>query len=391
MQTIREFRSAATLADVAALAGVSVSTVSRAIHKRKLHERLSKETVERVKQAARKLNYRAHHVAQTLATNRSMVIGVYAHAPASFIEAGHPTVGIGYAGDVMAHAEAFFREQGYDLLLINLSSSSTSSLERCAAKFQSRQVDGILSIGSNEPAELASLQKMQIPLVAVDYAGAYVPVSHVSLDNEQGIHLVVDHLVELGHRRIAFLGACHEESFLDCHERHRSFLQRMAHHGLPVVHDLNWPHTIVIKRKPDYQFFEGRWAVDHLLAQPEKPTALVTIGDEQAYAAIQRMNELGLLCPGDMSVAGFDNSIWARWSSPALTSVTHELPEITSRACKILLQHIEQWYAGEAWEIVQEKIPGRLALRGSTGPVWQTPELSVYPTSALQPLGCGPS
>lgn len=370
MQITREFLNgnSATLADVAALAGVSVSTVSRAIHKRKLHERLSRKTVEKVEMAARKLNYRAHHVAQTLATNRSMVIGIYAHASPSFVEAGHPTVGIGYAGDVMAHAEAFFREQGYDLLLINLSSSSTRSLERCAAKFQSRQVDGILSIGGNEPAELAYLQKQQIPVVAVDYAGAYVPVSHVSLDNEQGIHLAVDHLVELGHRRIAFLGACHEESFLDCHVRHRSFLQRMAYHGLPVVYDLNWPHTIVVDRKPDYQFFEGRWAIDHLLAQPEKPTALITISDAQAYAAIQRMGELGLACPDDMSVVGFDNSIWARWSSPALTSVTHELGEITSSACKILLQHIEQWYAKEGWEIVQEKIPSSLAIRDSTAP-----------------------
>jgi len=355
-----------TLADVAELAGVSLSTVSRAIHKRKLHERLSKETIEKVEAAARKLNYRAHHVAQTLATNRSMIIGVHAHVSSSFIKAGHPAIGIGYAGDIMAHAEVFFRQHGYDLLIINLSNSSKMSLERCADKFHSRQVDGILAIGGNEPVELTHLRQQGIPLVAVDYSGGHVPVSHVSLDNEQGIHLAVDHLVELGHRRIAFLGTCHEESFLDCHLRHRSFLQRMAHHGLSVIHDLNWPHTICIERKPDYQFYEGRWAIDHLLKQADRPTALLTISDEQAYAAAQRLGELGLSCPADMSIVGFDNSIWSRWSLPALTSVTHDLQEITSQACDVLLQHIQQWYAKEPWDIVQKKIPGELAVRAST-------------------------
>jgi LacI family transcriptional regulator len=367
--TSRPIQGKATLADVAALAGVSLSTVSRAIHKRKLHERLSRETVARVEEAARKLNYHAHHVAQTLATNRSMVIGVYVHASPSFIEAKHPAVGIGYAGDVMACAEAFFRERGYDLLLINLSNSTRQSLERCVSKFHSRQVDGILTIGGNEPGELAYLHGQSIPVVAVDYAGAFVPISHVSLDNEQAIHLAVDHLVGLGHRRVAFLGACHEDSFLDCHVRHRAFLQRMAHHGLSVTHDLNWPNTVVIERKPDYQFLEGRWVAEYLLGrgERERPTAIVTISDAQAYAAIQRLGEHGISCPDDISVVGFDDSIWARWSAPALTSVAHKVPEMTARACEILLQHIEQWYAGGQWEAVQEKIPSSLAVRESTG------------------------
>lgn len=370
-----------TLADVAALAGVSLSTVSRAIHKRKFHERLSKETIAKVEAAAQKLNYHAHHVAQTLATNRSMVIGIYVHTQSSFIDGDHPTIGIGYAGDILAYAEAFFRAKGYDLLLINLSDSNQQALEHSAVKFHSRQVDGILMIGCNEPNELSYLHKQSIPAVAVDYAGTTPPpISHVSLNNQQAIYLAVDHLVGLGHKNIAFLGACHEDSFLDCHIRHRAFIQRMAHHELPVAHDMNWPNTIKIDRKPDFQFFEGCWAADYILAKPEasRPTALITISDSQAYAAVQHLSSHGIRCPQDLSVIGFDNSIWARWASPALTSASHQLPEMTTRACEILLTQIQAWYEGNGWELVQEKVESSLVVRNSTGPAPKRSKSSAH-------------
>jgi DNA-binding LacI/PurR family transcriptional regulator len=355
------------LSDVAEAAGVSLSTVSRVLNRRKFFERLSQATVERVNKAAEALNYQPHHVAQTLATNRSMVIGVYVHVQSSMVEGEHPMIGNSYAGEILSYAERFFRERGYDLLIINLSAPQ-QTLKRCATKFHNRQVDGILTVYSAEPEELCFLNEQQVPAVAIDYAGPKVPVSYVGLDNHAAINLAVDHLVNLGHRNIGFLGACHPETFSDWRLRHTAFLEGMARHQLPVKYDLSWPNTPLIERKPDFQFQEGIWAIDFLSSRADRPTALVTISDGQAFAATRRMGELGWRCPQEMSVVGFDDSFLARWSRPSMTSISHNLKQMTNRACEILLGHIEQWYDQQAWQVVHEKIYGALTIRESTAP-----------------------
>ncbi len=353
------------LSDVAELAGVSLSTVSRVLNRRKFFDRLSRATVERVNQAARQLNYQPHHVAQTLATNRSLVIGIYVHVQSSMVEGEHPMIGNSYAGEVLSHAERFFRERGYDLLIINLSGHQ-ETLKRCAGKFHSRQVDGILTVYSTEPEELCFLNEQQVPAVAIDYAGPEVPVSYVALDNRAAIYSAVDYLVGLGHRNIAFLGECHPDTFPDLRVRHTAFLERMAKHQLPVKYELCWPNSPKFERKPDFQFLEGGWAADYLASCEDRPTALVTISDGQAFSVIRRLGELGLHCPREMSVVGFDDSFLARWSRPLMTSLSHNLNHMTTRACEVLLSHIEQWYVNQTWQVVHEKIQATLTVRDST-------------------------
>lgn len=361
-------RVSVKLADVAELAGTSLSTVSRVLNRRKYFERLSAATIERVHAAAKQLNYQPHHVAQTLATNRSMVIGIYVHVAKSFAEGKHQIVGEGYGGEVMAAAESYFRDRGYDMLLVNMSAANRS-LEQCAAKFKSRQVDGILTVYSCDTEELEYLAGQGVPAVAIDYAGPAVNASYVSLDNRAAVHAAVDHLVELGHRNIGFLGACNPEMFGDWRVRSEAFLERMRHHALAVRHHLVWPNTPEMPHKPDFQYYEAEWAINHLAKCEDRPTALITISDVQAFAAIRQMNVLGLNCPRDMSIVGFDDGVLSRWAMPKMTSVSHCLPGITQRACEVLLGHIEQWYVGKKWQPVQEQMGGTLTVRESTAAV----------------------
>ncbi len=354
------------LSDVAALAGVSLSTVSRVLNRRKYFDRLSQGTVERVQKAAEQLKYRPHHVAQTLATNRSMVIGIYVHVPTSFLEGKHYLIGGSYAGEIIGVAEQFLRPRGYDLLVINLS-DSRQTLGRCAEKFHSRQVDGILLMQNPQPEELCYLSEQNVPAVAIDYSGPEVPVSYVRMDNTGGIGAAVDHLVSLGHRNIGFLGSCHPESFSDWEERHQAYLARMAHHQLPVKYDLHWPNTMRIERTLDFQFYEGVWATDFLVSKADRPTALVAMSDGQAFSVARRLAELGLRCPEDMSIVGFDDSIWARWSKPRLTTISHSMEQMAIRSCQILLDQMERWYAGDSWPTVHEMVKAELVVRESTG------------------------
>jgi LacI family transcriptional regulator len=157
--------------------------------------------------------------------------------------------------------------------------------------------------------------------------------------------------------------------FADWRQRSEAFLERMGQHGLPVRHHLVWPNTPEIEHRPDFQYYEAEWAINHLATCEDRPTALVTISDVQAFAAIRQMNVLGLKCPEDMSVVGFDDGVLSRWAMPKMTSVSHNLRQITQRACEVLLGHIERWYVGQAWEPVQEQIAGALTIRESTARV----------------------
>jgi len=306
-------------------------------------------------------------MARALATNRSMVIGIYVPVPVSLAQGNHPIIGSSFASEILAYTEQFYRQHGYDLLVINLSDSQ-QTLRRCAQKFHSRQVDGILLIRIPQADELCYLGEQNVPAVAIDYAGPEVPVSYISLDNRSAIEAGVDHLVELGHRRIAFLGSCNPETLPDYDARHEAFLSRMAHHGLPVKYDLHWPNTIRVNRELDFQLREGNWAIDFLAQRDDRPTGLITVGDGQAFAAARHLGELGLRCPDDMSIVGFDDSFLARLSKPALTSISHNTRQVTNRACEILLDHIEHWQADRTWPVVQERVRGGLTFRASTAP-----------------------
>jgi len=356
----------AKLSDVAMLAGVHLGTVRKVLRGRTANHRISEETVRKVQAAAKKLKYHPHHTARALATNQSMVIGVYVHVPTSFIEGEHGIIGGSYWGDVLAHAEQWFRQKGYDLLVVNLSSSA-QSIRHCAEKYHSRQVDGILVASDADPQELEYLYEQGVPTVAIGYTGPDIPASYIRLDNRAGMFAVVDHLVELGHRNIAWLGVCHPDILGDWRERHDAVLERMAYHGLGVLHDLHWPNTPRFEHVPDFKLYEGAWAVDYLLAQSNRPSALVAIDDLQAFGAVRQLQERNCSCPQDLSVTGFDDSFFARWSRPKLTSVSHDIKQVTTRACEILLEHVSRRNENPVFDPVHETITASLIVRQSTG------------------------
>ncbi len=355
----------AKLVDIARLANVSVTTASRVLNKRKYFDRISETTMQKVQAAARELHYEPNRTAQNLVTNRTHTIGVFVHPEQNLIGAHHPIVGESFTGFILGYSEEFFRELGYDLLIINFSENARS-LGHCSARFHNNQIDGVLGVGSCNVTDLNYLAEQGVPAVAVNYAGASPRASFVGLDNIAAIHLGVDHLVSLGHKDIAFLGGCNPVVEEEYTVRCNAFRERMAHHSLTSRFVWNGYNTVVIPRERDFQYHEGRWAAEQIANMREGPTALITVGDIQAFGFVQRMGELGLQCPEDVSVIGFDNSIWARISSPGLTSLDHAVDEMTRRACSLLLDHIECCYANTPWQVKHEMLCPQLVVRNST-------------------------
>lgn len=352
-----------TLADIAAATGLSLSTVSRVLNRRKLHERLSAETTARVRAAAARLGYQPHLGAQALATRRSRTIGIAVHLPGSD-EA--PVLAGAYLGEIAGRAEVFFRSRDHDLLFLNAADAARLP-ERCAAKFRGGQIDGVLAAGNTPAATLRRLEREGIPAVAVDYPGPADAGSHVGLDNRGAVALVLDHLAALGHRRIAFLGRRGPGVHGDAAVRRRAFAEGIARRGLAASAPFaDWP-------EPGIEGDEaaGAWAAQRIASLPHRrrPTALLAMSDETAFDLQRRLAGAGVDCPRDLSLAAFENGPAARLAAPALTVVDHNLRAITERACAVLLDRIERRHAGlRAAPPVREKVAGTLVVRESTGP-----------------------
>lgn len=328
----------ASIEDVAAYAGVSTATVSRAL--RGLPN-VSESTRRRVMEAAEALDYVLSPSASRLARGTTQSIGVVV-----------PYIGRWFFGQVVAGVESVLREAGYDVLLFALPDVEAQEdfFERTPLK---RRVDAVMLITLATTAEQDErLRQLGIPLVTV--GDPLAGVFGVGIDDAGAARAATNHLINLGHGRIAMIGSVDNARFGTPLERRRGFREAMAQAGLEVPAEY--------EREGGFTVDGGASAMAQLLALPNPPTAVFAQSDEMAAGAIKAMRRMGLRCPQDVSVVGFDDHEIAGILD--LTTVRQPV----HRQGQIAARHLLDVLRGVTVQLAREEVPTELVVRSSTCP-----------------------
>ncbi len=333
---------AVTIADVAARAGVSRQTVSRAINGR---GEISQETRQRVLAAVRELGYRPNSIARGLKTRRTLTIGLVVPDIANpfFAE-------VARGGFEVAHSE------GYGVLLCNTDEDPAQEAV-VLQMLADHRVDGVVLCSSrlNESA-LQRVVESHRPLVMVNRTPSQ-PLSgqgSVGVADRKDARRVVHYLHELGHRAIALVGGT--GSSQSSRGRREGYALAMAELGLPP--EPAW----VVDSLPNVE--AGRRAAATVLAQYPAITALLAFNDLVAVGCVQACHAAGMRVPADVSVVGWDDILFAPYLSPPLTTVRLPKHEIGARAMSLLLALIRD--PGLQPEPIE--LDGELIIRATTGP-----------------------
>lgn len=358
-----------TLKDVSQLVGCSQAVVSTVVNRAKGNTLVSDETRKRVLKVAEELGYRPHFASQSLARQRVQTLGVYITP--------HPWSGVGYdyEGRILRGVERACQEHQYDLLLINLAGIETP--EVCLRKFEEGRIDGAVLIhGDSDCPWIDEIIEANHNLVGLDFSEDEKRIDTIGFDNVATIRLATEYLVELGHRKIGFLGTCAEPIHQDAARRQTIFLKTMSDLGLPV--DPRWVFDKTISgksfsRQDQYCQLEGIYCAKHMVALgPDRPTALIAYNDLSAITALKEFMQLGLKLPDDMSIVGVDDSPLCFYTELNLTSVGQPLEDMGQRATEILIQKAEGTFEPEIVDgkprVLHEVFAPKMVHRHSSAP-----------------------
>jgi DNA-binding LacI/PurR family transcriptional regulator len=339
----------ATSEEVAQLAGVSRATVSRALNG---SARVSAEVRERVHAAAAQLGYEPDVIAQSLVRQRSQVIAVSLFPEGDELPLAHlgQTAHYFYLG-VLENIEREAVSLGYDLLLP--SHSRGKSPENYIRSLRTRRVAGCIVLHAVD-SRIQALIHSSIPTVFIDRVGQGSHASYVKSDNIDGARQATEHLLALGHRRIAFLtGRTADLSGL---ERLLGCQQALAHAGVA-------PDSSLV-RQSGWNIDEAYEATRILLAERRDFTAIVAGNDFMAIGILRALTEHGLRVPDDVSLVGFDDVEFSQYTIPPLTTVGQDRVAMGCGAVQRLIAMIEG--TGEPSPLI---LPTQLIVRKSTGPI----------------------
>jgi LacI family transcriptional regulator len=311
-------RRPATMADVGARAGVGEATVSRVLNSSRL---VSEGTRQRVLSAMEELDYRPNPMARSLSRGRAMTLGVIVPF---FVRPS--------AVERLRGAEAEFTAAGYDTVLYNVGTP-----EQILEQFHNvtgGRSDGILVISVPPPErEMERLLGSGAPVVLVDVR--FPGLTQVYTDDVEGGMLATRHLLELGHRRIAFLGDPSDNRFGFTSSAHRraGFEAAMTEAGLQVP-----PHHIT---EGEHSREVALQQASELLDLPDPPTAIFAASDTQAFGVLEAAVLAGVDVPGRLSVVGFDDVEMAPYLG--LTTVRQPLTYSGARGARLLLEQASGW------------------------------------------------
>ncbi|KFL31333.1 LacI family transcriptional regulator [Devosia riboflavina] len=311
----------ATIRDVAKIAEVSVSTVSLAFSS---PGRVSPRTLEKIRAAATAVGYVADPLAQSLARGRSRMIG--------FVVGN---VGNPFFGDIRRELENYALEHEH-FVLITDSSGKTDRERDLIEHLIGLKIAGLaLAPSSFGPDYVNFVESIKVPMVCFDQKVAGIERDFVGSDNFLAGAMLTEHLLQLGHRRIAFIAG--PQHMHTASERYRGFVETMASAGVEVN-----PNYVV-----DGQFTRsaGYEAAMRLLIQPERPTAILGANNAVALAALQAMQELGFSCPDDISLAMIDNVQWSSVITPRITMVVQDTLQLGNIIARRLLHRITDPHA----------------------------------------------
>jgi len=331
-----------SIKDIARAANVSHPTVSRALS----HSPLVRgETAERIRLIAASLGYRPSAIARSLASNKTNTIGVVVTSIAD-----------PFIADVVSGIEETANDHGYSVFLAN-SNANPDREVKVVHSFHERRVDGIIVTASRVGAlYVPLLSGLKVPIVLINSQHPDAPdefIYSVMIDNLKASIQVMEHLIGLGHRRIAYIGD--KAGFQSDTERLAGYRQGLAFAGYPLLPEL----VVHGDGKPE----GGRQAMEKLLSLPTPPTAVFCYNDMSALGALRALYGHGIKVPDDISLVGFDDLAIASYTSPLLTTVGQPKQQMGRMAMDTMLKLISG--VGTKANI---KVDGELIIRESTAP-----------------------
>ncbi len=345
-----------TIGDVATRAGVSVATVSRVVNDR---YGVSTQTSSRVREVIDDLGYASSLVAQGLRSQRTGVIGVLM----SRIEP--------FGTEILKAVSESLQDSGHELIVFCPASEHAEGWEqRSLARLGDSLVDGALLVAPTV-VDLSTDR----PLVAVDPHVGASHLSTVSSENHDGAMAATRHLVDIGHRRIGFLGG--RQDLESSRQRETGYRRALMDAGIDF--------QPALVEHGDFTEAGAEAPARRLLALADRPTAIFAANDRSAFMVVHTAGELGLRVPDDLSVVGFDDIPEAARATPPLTTVDQSLHALGRAATTMLLELIDG-DGPETGDPVHLTLPTKLVLRRSTAP--PTAPSTAHPTQrATEPSG----
>lgn len=335
-----------TIRDVANAAGVSVATVSRALRGM---DSVRPQTRDRIQRLASEMDFVASPTAASLASGRTKVIAVVAPSRTRWDLA-----------TLVRGIDRRLRQHDHMVFLVDLEDEGGNPRRRLSQTMLLKRVDGVIALSVPvDEGELTMLDRLDLPLVAV---GTPVPGrSLIRIDDVRTARVATEHLIGLGHTRIAFVGIRPDTigQTQASQQRLKGFREAVAHHGL------SYPAHFIIDA--GWTALSASLAVSELLRAADRPTAVMTVSDEVAMGVLQAARRLGLRVPHDLSVIGIDDHVFSDVMD--LTTMRQDLQAQGEMAAEMLLQRVRN----PTIPAVIVTTPTELVLRGTTGRPRQDP------------------
>ncbi len=334
-----------TIKDIARQAGVSHTTVSRALHNSPL---ISEQTTHRILQIAADLQYHPSFAARSLKTNRSQALGVIvSHIDDPFFS------------EILQGIDDIAQASGYSLF-IAASQQDPVRENAIVQTMRDHRVDGVILCSPRFTTEQSSqLQSYNIPIVAINNQADEEYQYSIYHDDVDGGGQACEHLVNLGHRRIAYLGDA--SSGRTTKERQAGYLQAIHKAGLSVNPDY-------IYQVPGNSARQGYAAVEYFLGLVIMPTAIICYNDMIAVGVLKGFHEAGLRVPKDISVTGFDNILVSDFTLPPLTTIDQPKRFLGVEAGRMMLDLLCAKTSPNQSDHGIKRLRGMLLIRQSTAP-----------------------
>jgi LacI family transcriptional regulator len=287
------------------------------------------------------LGYRPNTNAQSLVSGRSRMFGLVVS------DITNP-----FFPELVKGFQDLASQNGYDVLVAS-TNYDTSRMAQSVGRMIERKVDGVAIMTSEIERTLTEqFSRRNVPLVFLDVGKVRNGVSNVKVDYVSGITQAVNHLLSLGHRRIAFISG--PEALTSARVRRATFLKCLKRHGISER----------LVEEGNHKIDGGLRAMARLLQRPDPPTAILASNDQTAIGALSGIRQAGLHVPDDISVVGFDDIDMARFTEPPLTTVRLARTELADLACKALLASMKGSRMG-----CELRMSTTLVIRQSTGRV----------------------
>jgi LacI family transcriptional regulator len=329
-----------TIIDVARLAGVSYKTVSRVLNN---EPHVRPEIQKRVRAAAKQLNYHPNVLAQGLVRQRSFLIGLVSENPSS-------SYGVALQMGILER----LKTERYRLVVIPVGSASEHGGE-VVGLLRAAALDGVVLAppAADHPLILEQLQAARMAFARIAPTRLLEFGHNNLIDDVAAAREVASYLLSLGHRDIAIIRG--DPTHQSSEARLVGYSQAMAAEGVSIRRDRI--------EQGDYTFESGLAAGRRIFAAPDRPTAILAQNDDMAVGALMAARELGLSCPEDISIVGFDDSEFSQIVWPRLTTVRQPVFDMAVNAADMLMAQLGQDHASP-----DRLYAHKLIVRGSAGP-----------------------